>query len=228
MVEREPIGDAAAAIVPDQAEPLEAEHIGQLDDVRRQLPLAVTLAVRPAGRSLRRAVAAQIGRDDAVRARQARHDPAPAVVRLREPMQQQDRRTGARHRDAVGSTADFDPAVAHPRHRAGNHLRRQLLPTAGLLVGAAGECKPGSRRSQSLGTMSPGPALRITPLDVSLNSRLALPASVVNSSPRGLNVPEILPMTEALRLTMTMSRVLSDTKRVPLYRPHPEGASAVC
>jgi hypothetical protein len=67
MVEREPIGDAAAAIVPHQAEPFEAEHIGKLDDVRCQLPLAVTLAVRPAGRGLRRAVAAQIGRDDAMR-----------------------------------------------------------------------------------------------------------------------------------------------------------------
>src|SRR4030095_9049685 len=79
-----------------------------------------------------------------------------------------------------------------------------------------------------LGTMSPGPALRLLWPSVSLKSKVGLPEIVVKSNPRGLNVPEILPMTAPLRLTMSMSPVLSDTKRVPLYCPHPEGANAIC
>src|SRR6266516_1465618 len=82
---------------------------------------------------------------------------------------------------------------------------------------------------QGTGTTSAGPASRILPVAVSLNSRVGPPGEkLVKSSPRGLNMPEILPTIEPSPFTTSMSVLVTDTNRSPVYRPHPGGANAIC
>ena len=111
MVEREPVRDAAAAVVADHREALVAERAHQRDQVGGHRPLAV-LRVVERGRRCRRglgrvAVAAQVGDDEAEVGRQRARDAPPHRVRLRIAVQQQQRRLG---RIAAGASEQLDLA----------------------------------------------------------------------------------------------------------------------
>ena len=108
MVEGQAVGDAGATIVADDREALVAERRHELDDLCRQLALGVALAARPAYRRLRGAVATQVRHHDAVGRGQGRCDLPPADVRLREAVQEQDRRPVAHRCDEVARLADRD------------------------------------------------------------------------------------------------------------------------
>ena len=93
MIERQAVRDAPAAIVAaheESASMPEAAH--QLDHVARHRALAVRRVIGRGRRLGRVAVAAQIGHDERIACRQARRDPVPDRVRLRETVQQQQRR----------------------------------------------------------------------------------------------------------------------------------------
>lgn len=66
------------------------------------------------------------------------------------------------------------------------------------------------------------------PAALLLKSNVGFPPIVVKSIPRGLNAPVIFPMITPSRLTMSISRVLTDTNRLPPYFPQPFGANATC
>jgi hypothetical protein len=67
VIEPEPVRDPSAAVVADDGELLVAETDHQLDQLRGHISLRIPLALRPAGRGLRSAVAPQIRDDDPVR-----------------------------------------------------------------------------------------------------------------------------------------------------------------
>ena len=91
MIERQPIGDPAAAIVPGDREAREPESHHDRHHVVRHRPLGVGRMVRIRGRTAAAAVAAQVGTDDGEVAREQRRHAAPHQVRLRKPCS---RRTG--------------------------------------------------------------------------------------------------------------------------------------
>ena len=90
MVERHPVGDAASAVVADDREALESEPRHELDELCAALAVAVALTQGAAGRGATFAVALEVAHDDGVAALERRSDAVPAVVGLREPVQQQD------------------------------------------------------------------------------------------------------------------------------------------
>src|SRR5829696_5225366 len=112
MVERHAVRDAAAAVVADDREAIEAEPRHQLDELGRHLALAVALAERAAGSGAALAVALQVADDDGVLRGQLGSDAVPGVVRLREAVQQQDGRPRAGDPGPVARRPDLDRRVA--------------------------------------------------------------------------------------------------------------------
>ena len=108
MIEREPIGDAAAAIVAGEAEMHVAERLHHLDHRVRHGALGVGRMRRVAGRRGGPAVAGQIRHDQAEMPRQRRRHAVPHDIGLRIAMEQKERRplpSGARE-DASGGGVD--------------------------------------------------------------------------------------------------------------------------
>ena len=87
------MADAAAAIVPDHRELVEAEALHDLDLVERHRALRVVRVVLAVGRLAAVAVAAQVGHDHRVVLRELRRDEAHRHVRLRRAVHQEERRT---------------------------------------------------------------------------------------------------------------------------------------
>ncbi len=102
MIECHAIGDAAAAIVPGDAEARKSEPLHHDDHVLRHGPLRIGRVIGRGRRAAALSIAAQIGAHDGELARQQRRDVAPHQVRLRKTVQQQQRRAGSRtaHEDA--------------------------------------------------------------------------------------------------------------------------------
>jgi hypothetical protein len=91
MVQRHPVRDAPAAVVPRAREPLMAQPRHGLHLFQSQRALGVRARRRPR----RAAVAGQVGRDDREAVRQPRGGHSPHPMRLRIPVQQQQRRPAA-------------------------------------------------------------------------------------------------------------------------------------
>ena len=110
VVERHPVRDPGAPVVPDHGEPVVAQRGHQRDLVgghrAERVPGVVGAGLRARGL----AVAPQVGGDHGVRLGQLRRDPVPHPVRLREAVQQQHRRAVAAdagvHRHCAGVGAD--------------------------------------------------------------------------------------------------------------------------
>ncbi len=102
MIEREAVGYAAAAVVASDAELGEAQMLHYRHHVLRHGALGVRRMVRSGRRAATTAIAAQVGTDYGEAAGEQRRDVAPHQVRLREAVQQQDRRARAEaaHMDA--------------------------------------------------------------------------------------------------------------------------------
>ena len=95
MIERHAARDAAAAIVPDDGELLEAELAHDFDLVLRHRALGVARVIVAFGRLAAVAVAAQVRRDDGEALRERRRDVSPFEMRLRPALQQQHGRPAA-------------------------------------------------------------------------------------------------------------------------------------
>jgi hypothetical protein len=141
MVERQPMGDTSATIVTEDSELFEPELAHHFDLIERHGTLGIILVIDPVGRLAAVAVAAQIGHDHGVVPRQVRGDEAPRDHRLRRTVQQQDRRTLARHRAVDGDAVD----VQRKRLEAGKELQCRTRDRRRLRLGP-GRCRQGSRR----------------------------------------------------------------------------------
>ena len=111
VVQRHPVGGAAATVVADDREAPIAGLGHHLDELGRDLALAVALPERAAARGAALAAALQVADDDRVVAAERRGDPAPAVVILRKPVQEQDGRSLAGHPHGVGRPLNADRPV---------------------------------------------------------------------------------------------------------------------
>jgi hypothetical protein len=96
MVEREPVGDAAATVVAGHREPVEAEPRHRRDHVGRHGALGVGRVVRRRGGAAALAVASEVRAHHRVSGCQSWRDAAPHEVGLREAVQQQEGRSAAR------------------------------------------------------------------------------------------------------------------------------------
>jgi hypothetical protein len=113
VVEREAVRDAAAAIVAANEEPVVAEAAHEVAYIERHRALAVRRVIGGTFGFVRVAVAAQIRHHEGIATLQSLGYGMPNRVRLRKPVQQQQRRsTGARRgiiakveRDAVDAPA---------------------------------------------------------------------------------------------------------------------------
>src|SRR5918997_1271018 len=94
VVEGHAVGDATAAIVSGDREAPEAESLHDGYHVLGHGSLRVRLMVPSGGRATAAPVAAKVGTDDRKVADKQRRDGAPHQVRLREAVQQEDRRPG--------------------------------------------------------------------------------------------------------------------------------------
>jgi hypothetical protein len=99
MVEGHAIGDAPATIVSGDREARKSKPLHHGHHVLRHRSLSIRRMAWVGGRATAAPVAAKIGADDSKVAGEQRRDAAPHQVRLREAVQQEDRRPG--------------PAVAH-------------------------------------------------------------------------------------------------------------------
>ena len=108
MIEREPVGDAAAAIMAGEAKADMTDGLHHLDHGLGHRALGVGRILGISLRRVRPAVAGQVRDDEAVVLRQRRRHAMPHHIRLRIAVQQQQRRplpAGARE-DAAGGCAD--------------------------------------------------------------------------------------------------------------------------
>ena len=122
--------DAAAAIVADDREAIEAVVLHDLDHVERHRALRVVGVVLAVGRLAAVAVAAQVRHDDGVILRELRRDDVPRHVRLRRAVDEQQRRTVAAAHDvdrrARGLHLLVLEAGREEVQRVGVRLRAQL------------------------------------------------------------------------------------------------------
>ena len=108
MVQRQAVGHAAAAIVAGDREAREAQPLHHGHHVLRHGALGIGRMVGVDGRAAAAAVAAQIGAHDRELAGEQRRDVAPHQVRLREAVQQEQRRPEARGAHEDGGIACVD------------------------------------------------------------------------------------------------------------------------
>ena len=117
MIERQPIADAAAAVMAGEAKAHVSQRLHHLDHGCCHRALGVGRVLGIGGRGVGPAVAGQIRNDQAEALRQGRRNPVPHDIGLRIAMQQQERRplpAGAR-KDAPGCGAD--PAASRSRDK---------------------------------------------------------------------------------------------------------------
>jgi hypothetical protein len=91
MIERQPIGDAAAAIMPGERKTHMAERFHRLHYGLRHRPLGIGRVIAVALRHVGPAIARQIGDDQGEAVSQLRRDAMPHHMGFRKPMQQQQR-----------------------------------------------------------------------------------------------------------------------------------------
>ena len=144
--------DAAAAILADDGEPLEAEVPHDVDLVLRHRALRVVRVIGQALRLAAVAVAAQIRGDDRELLGEPRRDVAPRVMRQRRTVQQQQRRAAAAFdrvdRDAA---ARRDVVRREPRERR-QRRRRGLLCACDEPCSSSGTGRPSSEAVRSTAT----------------------------------------------------------------------------
>src|SRR6266536_3382631 len=94
MVKRHTIGNMTATIMPSDGEARKSEPLHHDHHVLRHGPLRIWRMVRSGGWAAAAAIAAKIGADDGKFAGKQWRDFAPHEVRLRETVQQENRRPG--------------------------------------------------------------------------------------------------------------------------------------
>ena len=109
MVERQPVGDAAAAVVAGEAEAHVAERFHHLDHRIRHGALGVGRVLGVGSRRIRPAVAGQVRDDQAEALRQRRRHAMPHHVGLRIAVQQQQRRPSPPVRAKMRAGRGVDP-----------------------------------------------------------------------------------------------------------------------
>jgi hypothetical protein len=108
MIEREPLADAAAAIVADDGKSREAVVVHHLDHVDCHRALGVVGMIRRVGRLAAVAISAQVRHHDRVILREIWRDLVPRHMGLRRAVNQQQRRTVAAAHDV-----DLGPGRLH-------------------------------------------------------------------------------------------------------------------
>ena len=129
MVERETIGDAGAAIVPDETEADVAKLLHHRDGVLGHQPLRVERALFAARRA-GPAIAAQIHEDDGKALRELRRNPVPFDMGLRIAVQQQQRRSLAMRAHEKAAGGGRDPMRGEARKEIGQ-IRHREAPWVG-------------------------------------------------------------------------------------------------
>jgi hypothetical protein len=124
MVERQPVGNAAAAIVSGDREALAAEARHQPHHVVRHRALRIRGVIGCRRRAAAAAIAPEVGAHDEAPPRQDRRDRAPHQVRLRKSMQEQNWRAGTRR-------ADEDRGIAEVDLVGGEMLQGRRFPASG-------------------------------------------------------------------------------------------------
>jgi hypothetical protein len=141
MIEREPMRDAPAAIMPAQIEAADLQRIGDRDHVGRHPALAVGGMISSAGRLARVAIAPQIRQDQEEIVAQALRDAMPHRVRLGEAMQQHQRRAVASASDACGDLdAVHGNAPGVEAFEPGGGVRHDVISCSGARVRAVAAC----------------------------------------------------------------------------------------
>ena len=145
VIERHAVADAAAAIVADDGELVEAETLHHLDLVERHRALRVVDVVLAVGRLAALAVAAQVGHDHRVVLRQVRREQPHRDVRLRRAVHQQQRRSrsGVHEIDLGAGCLDAR------RLEAGKEPQRAARPRRGLRHHRPAERRQDRRRRAS-------------------------------------------------------------------------------
>jgi len=129
MIERHPVSDPPATVVPDDGEALVPEPRHQLDELGRPLAVAVALAQRTARRGAALAIALQVADDDCVVRGETGRNPMPAVVRLGEPVEEQDGRPIAGYPRPIARWTDLDRRVLESLdHGFRLAIRREVTP----------------------------------------------------------------------------------------------------
>jgi hypothetical protein len=120
VVERHPVRNPGAAIVPDDGEAFESEQSHDLDQLTGDLTLGEPLAARPSGRGMTPPVTAQVrGHDRTATTRKGRDQVPPAVVRLRKAVVQQHGIAAVRKGAEMVRLTDTAAAILSGRDRAG-------------------------------------------------------------------------------------------------------------
>ena len=109
MIERQPIGDAAAAIVAGERKMHMAELLHRLDHGLRHRALGVGRVIAVALRHVRPAIARQVGDDQREAVGELRRDAVPHHMGLGKAVQQQQRRPLAADAGENASRAGVDP-----------------------------------------------------------------------------------------------------------------------
>ena len=169
-VKRHPVGDPAAAIVARHREALEPQRRHRLHEVGRERTLGVRRMIGGRNRTVRIAVARQVGRHDREPPSQLVGAAVPHQVGLGVAVQHQQRRARATHprvdRAAIGGEVPLVESVEHQCARPYSHALvavRQMLLTrsrAGSRVrrtplSEAWRFDPGSRRRGSSPDLDP-------------------------------------------------------------------------
>lgn len=131
MVHRQPEGRVAAAVVPDEVEPLVPEPTHESQDVGRHRALRRLGVVGPGRGRRRAAVPAQVGHDDrAPPLGEQRRDPVPGGAGARVAVEQHDRRPLPAVTDVDARLADLDvvdgESFEHVRRSAGQAFARRF------------------------------------------------------------------------------------------------------
>ena len=122
VVERHSVRDPRAAVVANDGEAFESERPHELDQLTGDLTLAEPLAARPPGFGMTPAVAPQVrGHDRMPPLRERRDQIPPAVVRLREAVQQEHRLAAPGGRNEIVGASNPVAHVAHVLDRTGDH-----------------------------------------------------------------------------------------------------------
>ena len=144
MVERHPMPDPAAAIVPGDVKPPKPQSFHHLHLILCHGALGVGEVRRVGGGLAAVTVTAQVAGDDGETLRQPRRDPVPHDVRLRIAVQQQQRRPRAADHGVNGGRAGVDIlAVEALEHAA---LAVRCRSGAGILLCHSGPYNNGGSR----------------------------------------------------------------------------------
>ena len=122
MVERHPVGNAGTAVVAGHSEAIEAECVHQADRTAAISRLLNPSPRRPPAGALLPPYPGKSGATTVWVSASAGIDPAPAIVRLREAVQQQQWTAGAGHGDEQICLAHATPTVFQALDPPGRRL----------------------------------------------------------------------------------------------------------